>query len=78
MACILRNSNDTSRKTRLIYRCNLSLAQFNMYAECLVDGGLLKKYISDRGAEIYQTTAKGQTFLKDYGRIRKVLDSMRL
>ena len=78
MACILRNSNDTSRKTRLIYRCNLSLAQFNMYAECLVDGGLLKKYISDRGAEIYKTTAKGQTFLKDYGRIRKVLDSMRL
>ena len=78
IACILTNSNETSRKTRLIYKCNLSLSQFNMYAECLIEGGLLKRYSSGNGAEVYETTAKGRTFLKDYGRIRKVLDKMRI
>lgn len=78
MACILSSSNDTSRKTRLIYKCNLSLSQFNMYAECLIEGGLLKKYVANGGAEIYETTARGRSFLRDYGRIKKVLDKMRL
>lgn len=78
IACILRNSNETSRKTRLIYKCNLSLSQFNMYAGCLIEGGLLKKDTRKNGAEIYETTAKGKTFLKDYGRIKRVLDKMRL
>ncbi|MDH5794610.1 MAG: hypothetical protein OEZ24_00740 [Candidatus Bathyarchaeota archaeon] len=78
IACILRNSNDTSRKTRLIYKCNLSLSQFNMYAGCLIEGGLLKTYTTGNGAEIYETTVRGKTFLKDYGRIKRVLDKMRL
>lgn len=78
IACILRNSNDTSRKTRLIYKCNLSLSQFNMYADCLIEGGLLERYATEGGAEIYETSARGKSFLKDYGRIKKVLDKMRL
>ncbi len=77
IACILRNSNESSRKTRLIYRCNLSLSQFNMYAECLIHGGLLKKYLK-QGVEVYEMTEKGRTFLKDYARIRDVLEKMRL
>lgn len=78
IACILRNSNDTSRKTRLIYKCNLSLSQFNMYADCLIEGGLLERYATEGGAEIYETSARGKSFLKDYRRIKKVLDKMRL
>ena len=78
IACILKNSNATSRKTRLIYKCNLSLSQFNMYASCLIEGGLLKHYKAETGAEIYETSARGNSFLKDYGRIKKVLDKMRL
>ena len=78
IACILSNSNDTSRKTRLIYRCNLSLSQFNMYADCLIEGGLLDKHTAESGAVIYETTARGKSFLKDYSRIREVLDKMRL
>lgn len=76
VACILSYSNESSRKTRIIYRCNLSLSQFNMYADCLVEGGLLERYIGRNGVEIYKTTQKGKNFLKDYERLKKVLDEM--
>jgi len=78
IACILRNSNGTSRKTRLIYRCNLSLSQFNTYATCLIEGELLTKYAGEGGAEIYETTEKGRRFLRDYEKISKILERMRL
>ena len=78
MACILENSNESSRKTRLIYRCNLSLAQFNLYKDCLVEAGLLKVSTREDGAEIFETTEKGKEFLRDYKRIKSVLDKMRL
>jgi len=78
IACILKNSNSTSRKTRLIYRCNLSLSQFNTYAACLIEGELLTKYAGTNGVEIYETTEKGRRFLRDYERISKVLERMRL
>jgi len=76
VACILGHSNDSSRKTRLIYRCNLSLSQFNIYAECLVEGGLLDRYTGRNGVEIYKITEKGKNFLKDYRRLKKVLEEM--
>ena len=78
MACILENSNESSRKTRIIYRCNLSLAQFNLYKDCLVEAGLLKVSTREDGAEIFETTEKGKEFLRDYKRIKSVLDKMRL
>jgi predicted transcriptional regulator len=77
IACILGNSNSSSRKTRLIYRCNLSLSQFNFYAECLIQGNLLRKY-EKNGKGFYETTEKGKSFLNDYANIREVLESMRL
>jgi len=78
MACILENSNDSSRKTRLIYRCNLSLAQFNLYKDCLVEAGLLKVSKREDGVEIFETTEKGKEFLRDYKKIKSILDKMRL
>ena len=35
IACLLGNANSGSRKTRLIYKCNMSLTQFNAYEETL-------------------------------------------
>jgi len=78
IACVLENSDNSSRKTRLIYRCNLSLSQFNMYADCLIEGELLKKYLTQNGTEIFETTEKGKKFLNDYEKIRKILEKMRL
>jgi len=78
MACILENSNDKSRKTRLIYRCNLSLSQFNLYKDCLVETGLLDAARRGDGVEIFGTTDKGKEFLGDYRKIKSVMDEMRL
>lgn len=73
MACILENSNESSRKTRLIYRCNLSLLQFNLYKNCLAEIGLLKASKREDGVEIFETTEKGKEFLKAYGKIKTCL-----
>ena len=78
MACILENSNEGSRKTRLIYRCNLSLAQFKLYRDCLIEVGLLRVSKLEDGTEIYETTDKGREFLKDYRNVKSILDKMRL
>ena len=78
IACILENSNEGSRKTRLIYRCNLSHAQFILYRDCLIETGLLKLSTLEDGTEIYETTSKGREFLRDYRNLKNVLDKMRL
>ena len=73
MACILKNSNGASRKTRLIYTCNLNSAQFDLYKDFLVEAGLLVS-TSEKGGEIFETTEKGREFLTDYYRIRSLLE----
>jgi len=76
MACILENSSETSRKTRLIYRCNLSLPQFNLYRDYLFKVGLLKVSRREGGVEIFETTEKGKEFLIDYEKIKRILQSV--
>ena len=78
MVCLLEKSYDGSRKTRLIYGCNLSLSQFNKYAAYLIEGKLLTKKKDKNSFEIYKITKKGIEFLRDYEKIRKILDAMRL
>ena len=73
MACILRNSNGASRKTRLIYTCNLNSAQFDLYKSFLVEAGLLVS-TSEEVGEMLETTEKGRRFLTDYDRIRSLLE----
>jgi predicted transcriptional regulator len=77
IACILKNSIKASRKTRLIYKCNLSLSQFKIYEDCLIAGELLERTLDENGAENYKITEKGKSFLKDYARIQKILEKMR-
>ena len=74
IACILRNSAGSSRKTRLIYKCNLSLSQFSSYVDRLIEGGLLRRYVNDKGKEIYEPAEKGIDLLRDYEKIKKILD----
>lgn len=78
IACILKNASKGSRKTRMIYRCNLSLAQFKTYENCLIAGELLSRDTNETGIENYKTTEKGKEFLKDFARIKKILDTMRV
>ena len=60
LACLLKNSRDSSRKTRLIYRCNLSLSQFKKYESCLLEIGLLEKNQSEGRIVYYKTTEQGR------------------
>lgn len=78
MVCLLEKSYDGSRKTRLIYGCNLSLSQFNKYADYLIEGKLLTKKKNENNSEIYKITEKGKEFLRDYEKIRKILDEMHM
>ena len=73
MACILRDSNESSRKTKLISTCNLNSAQFDLFKNYLVEAGLLVS-TSEDGAEILETTEKGKEFLTDYHKIRSLLE----
>ena len=76
IACILENSYDGSRKTRLIYGCNLSFSQLNRYIDCLVEAGLLKISRRENGKELFETTDMGKEFLGDYERVRSILNEM--
>ena len=76
IACILSNAENGSRKTRLIYQCNLSVSQFNKYATSLLEGALLETKISGNKIVTYYTTPKGKEFLQDYQKIHLVLETM--
>jgi len=78
IASILENSHGGSRKTRLIYRCNLSLSQFNLYKDFLVESGLLKVSRREDGIEIYETSEKAKIFLRDYKKIKQMLNNIEL
>jgi predicted transcriptional regulator len=52
----------------------MSLSQFSIYVDRLTEGGLLRKYVNDKGKKIYETTKKGKDFLRDYEKIKKTLD----
>lgn len=76
IACILSNAENGTRKTRLIYQCNLSVSQFNKYSMSLLDGALLETKVSGNKIVTYHTTPKGKEFLRDYQKIRMVLETM--
>jgi predicted transcriptional regulator len=76
IACILTNAEQGSRKTRLIYQCNLSVSQFNKYATSLLEGALLETKVSGNRIVTYYTTPKGKEFLQDYHKIHIVLETM--
>lgn len=80
VASILENCYESSRKTRLIQKCNLNLFQFNKYVDFLTKNGLLKKNV-ERGSKnkfviSYLSTDKGREFVKDYKNISKILDEI--
>jgi len=70
-----------SRKTRLMYRCNLSFRQLKFYLKLLVDKGFLRVVLakgSSAKVEIYQITEEGLSFLEAYNDLRDSLGEKRL
>jgi len=76
MANVLRAAVGGAKKTHIMYKCNLSFRQLQVYLDLLVDRGLLKKISESgksEGARFFETTKKGRAFLEAYRNIRVLL-----
>ena len=61
MACILGEARKDARKTHIMYKCNLSYRQLQVYLKLLLGMKLLKSH-----SNVYKTTVKGLFFLDEY------------
>lgn len=68
IAAILEASSNGTKKTYLMYRCNLSFRQLKYYLALLLHKRLLCAVLENGGAnvELFRATDKGKTFLKTY------------
>lgn len=66
-----------SKKTHIMYRCNLGFNQLKLYLEFLASRGFLEvRSVAD--TDSYQATEKGREFLKAYQRIKELLNPSRV
>lgn len=75
MAAVLREARGGARKTRIMYRCNLSFRQMKVYLRLLVEKKLLEVASINQGnsvAEVYKTTEEGCSYLEVYDKLMKV------
>jgi predicted transcriptional regulator len=71
MFAILSLCNNTpSKKTHVMYKCNLSFKQLDMYLKFLINLGFLRVVDEDN----YLTTEKGREFIKGYQNIKSLFD----
>ncbi|UCC58817.1 MAG: hypothetical protein JSW14_02615 [Candidatus Bathyarchaeum sp.] len=75
MANILIAANKGTKKTRIMYRCNLSHRQLQVYLQLLLDMGFLASYSKKEGAKLngFRTTSKGFKFLKAYRTLKSLM-----
>ncbi len=65
-------ANSNTRKTRIMYKSNLSYSQLQKYLALLVSIGLLEKE-NFEGTDFFKVTQKGDEFLKGYQQIKRLL-----
>jgi predicted transcriptional regulator len=68
MASILKEAGEGARKTRIMYRCNLSHKALQVYLKLLLD---MKVLASTSG--VYKITAKGLEFLDAYRTLKALM-----
>jgi len=81
IANILRVAENESRRTHIMYRCNLSFKQLHTYLDFLTERKLIKrtKVIGDENPSgKYLTTNKGKAFIQAYSSIRALLSTTEL
>jgi len=65
--------NGLIQKTPIMYRCNLSFKQLQKFLDFLIRMGFLGvKNVN--GKDFYQTTRKGQIFLKEFQNVKNLLN----
>jgi predicted transcriptional regulator len=74
VADILKHAQAPTKKTHIMYECNLSFDQLKRYLALLKNRALIRRK-TDSGSVVYQTTRDGRDFLKEYSRIARLLQS---
>jgi predicted transcriptional regulator len=75
IADILEASHAGTKKTYLMYRCNLSFRQLRDYLDFMLRRGFLWNNNGDGHSEptLFKTTAKGKEFLKAYKNLKALM-----
>jgi predicted transcriptional regulator len=71
MADILKEAKKVTRKTHIMYNCNLSYGQLENYLSFLLDIGLLDCYSDESSnCQCFRTTSKGSKYLNVYCKLK--------
>ena len=75
MANILSEAKKNTKKTRIMYKCNLSHHQLQVYLEALHETGLLVSHLKKDGEKMdyFRTTPKGVNFLDAYRALKSLM-----
>lgn len=74
ISTILKNSNPSS-PLKIINICKMDFSEFDLYIDWLTEAGFLKVIRGHEEEVLLETTRKGKQFLKDYYKIRKIIES---
>ncbi len=75
MADILIVAKEDTLKTHIMYKCNLSHKQLEIYLNLLLEIGLLKSHLNEENnARCYEITSKGLVFLKTYSKLKDLMN----
>jgi len=74
MAEIMEVAKGSKLKTRIMYKVNLSFSQVNEYLSFLTEMGFLRVRVENR-KKLYETTAKGNQYIKNYIAMSNLLRS---
>ncbi len=73
MANILSAANNGTKKTHIMYRCNLSHRQLQVYLQLLLEMGFLTSHSKELTKPSFRTTSKGQKFLDAYRTLKSLM-----
>ena len=73
IADILEASHSETRKTYLMYRCNLSFKQLKYYLDFLLGKELLRRVSDGSNPSLFEITCKGREFLKAYKGLKALM-----
>ena len=77
IANILTSAAGGVRKTSIMYKCNLSFRQLEVYVGFLLNRGLLRVFTKSQSATSYffETTARGKDFLRAYSNLDALMSA---
>jgi len=75
IANILSEADEDTKKTRIMYRCNLSHNQLQVYLQILQNMGFLASHSKKGGTKLnyFRTTSKGLKFLDAYRNLKSLM-----